>query len=79
MNWSRKYIQWKRKIKLDEISSCKQMFFKTNPTNEQLLILDNYQREMNVIMGLIYFLGIISGIITSYVVIELFKLLVGIC
>ena len=65
MSWNNKYLLWKKQICLDEISCYRQLFFKTNPTEEQIMLLDLQEKnlEMGFYIGslLLLILGIVLG------------------
>ncbi len=68
MNWSKAYMCWKKDIDVDEISTTKKLFFKTNPTEEQIMILNMQSANEEVGLLAIYTLGIISGMVATYVI-----------
>jgi hypothetical protein len=67
--WSEKYLQWKAGIRLNEISVPRQLFFKTKPTSEQIMLLDMYEQRMATgyacMFFLIGFFGIIIGLLLA--------------
>lgn len=45
--WTEKWEQYKAGVDLDGISTFRKMFFKTNPTDDQILYLDMIQARHN--------------------------------
>jgi hypothetical protein len=67
MSWSEKYLMWKQGINMEEISSTRQLFFKTKPTDEQIMILDLHEEHMNSGIMAVAILFFIIGVAVSYV------------
>jgi hypothetical protein len=45
--WWERWEQYKAKVDLDQISTARKMFFKTNPSDTQILYLDMVQSRNN--------------------------------
>ena len=65
--WKEKYWQFTHGVNLDEISTARQLFFKTNPTSDQIMLLDMHEQNMNVGYVFVCFvLFIFGGIIGGF-------------
>lgn len=58
-----KYKWYKAGIVKRNVDERMQLFFKTNPTDEQLILLDEMNNESNIAFGVGVFFAILLGII----------------
>jgi hypothetical protein len=68
--WTEKWEQYKAGVDLDGISTFRKMFFKTNPTDDQILYLDIIAARnaggWAVLIAMMFLLGIGLGFFGNY-------------
>jgi hypothetical protein len=63
--WATKWLMWKEKVDLNQISTPRKLFFSTKPTETQIMYLDMVE-ERNaigwcILGGMTFVLGILLG------------------
>jgi hypothetical protein len=75
MGWKEKYRMWQKGVETDFIHPYRILFFKTNPTDEQIEYLDWYERRTQSFnfsaIGFMTILGFVLGVFWAWL---LFKM-----
>jgi len=71
MSYLEKYKWFQNGIVKAGVSITTQKFFKTNPTEEQLMLLDEINKANGIYWGLVIFLCTILGLLIGYVLANL--------
>jgi len=68
--WQDKWEQYKAGVDLSEMSTFRKMFFKTNPTDDQILYLDMISARNNgawvVVIAMMFLFGVALGFFGYY-------------
>ena len=68
--WIGQYYRWKKGILGEDVAREKLEFFKTNPTDEQIEILDRYNNKKSTVLLLmalgLFILGILLGAMIKF-------------